>query len=137
MELLHITVNTGHARLSPRSEVGDEAIGLLIPLIERALSGQRVQIPAPEPCYLEARPKGRNLLAVLRDAANRPVITMAVGVENAEAIWRDLSGVPIAPPVPWCAVRLEAAVVFHLPMMRWIGDLERCLAWAWIVCATS
>lgn len=36
------------------------------------------------------------------------------------------------PPEPWVAVRIEVGAAVMPEAMAWTGDLERCLAWAWI-----
>lgn len=37
-----------------------------------------------------------------------------------------------APAPPWCAVRLYPALNLDLDAARWLGDLERIVAWGWI-----
>lgn len=36
------------------------------------------------------------------------------------------------PAEPWCAVALHPALAMHIDAAHWLGDLERCIAWAWI-----
>ena len=39
------------------------------------------------------------------------------------------------PPHPWLAVALHAPLIVHphsQQIMGWLGDAERCVAWAWI-----
>lgn len=44
--------------------------------------------------------------------------------------------VPLAevecPGEPWCAVRLEPGIALYPETAHWLGDFERCLAWAWL-----
>ena len=33
---------------------------------------------------------------------------------------------------PWCAVRLHAGLGLWPAAAHWLGDLKRCIAWAWL-----
>lgn len=72
-----------------------------------------------------------------------PLLTLGVCAETAEsaALWQALhreATLPLAtdparpPAAPWCAVRIELGALPYLETMAWVGDFERCLAWAWI-----
>lgn len=39
---------------------------------------------------------------------------------------------PPAPSVPWVAVRLHETATLWPEALSWLGDFERCLAWAWV-----
>lgn len=39
---------------------------------------------------------------------------------------------PAAPAVPWCAVKIYDTAALWPEAMSWLGDFERCLAWAWV-----
>ena len=56
-------------------------------------------------------------------------------------IWRTLHQVAALPCVtspdhqpraPWCGIVLEPALSRHPKAAKWLGDFERCLAWAWL-----
>lgn len=36
------------------------------------------------------------------------------------------------PPAPWLLAMLHMPIMQHPEMIGWLGDLERCIAWAWI-----
>lgn len=36
------------------------------------------------------------------------------------------------PPAPWCGVVLHIGAVLYPKTMKWLGDYERCMAWAWL-----
>jgi hypothetical protein len=36
------------------------------------------------------------------------------------------------PAGPWCAVRFELGLAMHQQAADWLGDFERCIAWAWL-----
>jgi len=54
--LRHVTLDTGHVRDSPRAEVAASVIAALQPLLERAIGGERVPLPAgvEPPCTITA-----------------------------------------------------------------------------------
>ena len=37
-----------------------------------------------------------------------------------------------APGTPWCAVALHPGFLEQHGASAWIGDFERCIAWAWL-----
>jgi hypothetical protein len=40
---------------------------------------------------------------------------------------------PVKPAsLPWCAVILTPNAARQIDQMDWLGDFERCLAWAWL-----
>jgi hypothetical protein len=41
------------------------------------------------------------------------------------------------PPEPWCAARIEVGSLAFPDEMLWLGDFERCLAWAWLELRSS
>ncbi len=145
--ILHITLNTGHARRSYRSEVGDDIIPQMHMLLARMLAGERARIPGvPDDMYLSGKADGAGLIATI--SANgqqgaRPIVTMGVSgqTDNTVHLWQSLHSdtqQPLitdpadVPPAPWCAARIEPAASSFVTALLWIGDLERCLAWAWL-----
>lgn len=143
----HVTLTTGHERESPRSEVAPGVLRLVGRLLERALTGEVVPLPerVQPACTLTATARGYALLATVHAGGDALVwIGVArVDDEDARGVWRELHeapGLPLpgitapdaSPPAPWCAVRLEAGVARHPAAAEWLGDFERCLAWAWL-----
>jgi hypothetical protein len=138
----HVTLDTGHVRRSPRSEVRDDIIELLDGWIGRMLAGEAV--PAGDiGIVLTAQARGRCLLIEVADARSLdPLATIGVGVHSrcGAPLWRELhaDARPTAtaaerpPPEPWVAARLRPDIVHHVGVADVLGDLERCLAWAWI-----
>jgi hypothetical protein len=148
--LAHITLTTGHARASPRSEVGDHIVSILQPILERALKGERVPVPGQPGFTLSGvRHLDCCILTVWASAPDTarpqsvPVVTsgVAAGEAGAQELWRlmhettDLGPATTpqeAPPAPWCADRIELGALRNPVAMSWTGDLARCLAWTWI-----
>lgn len=67
-------------------------------------------------------------------------MTFAVAPDGAPLAWRSLhrrpsrNGVPAPqePEAPWCAVLLHKTLPLGGDATLWLGDFERCVAWAWI-----
>lgn len=143
--LHHITIQTGHTRVSPREEVGAEAIAALRPLLSRG----RAPIPG-QPGYDLVRIDGPGYIGAVY-AGREPLVTFGVArtEAEAEAVWavlRDLSSpsiaavpvrMPTRPAAPWLGVVLHVGLHLgvndHVPALSWLGDLERCVAWTWIL----
>lgn len=158
-----ITLTTGHVRDSYRTEVGPGIVEALRPLIERALTGEHVQIPGVQPVHtitggahgrcvsltVWAPPLSPLAFPAARDVADRPVPIVEIGIAPhsrcGAVLWRSLhemgerfgGGVATdperCPPEPWVAALLYGPLAeIYLDSMEWLGDFERCLAWAWV-----
>jgi hypothetical protein len=154
----HVTLSTGHARDSSRAEVADATLKVLAPWLDRALEtgGRPVPLPVPSLASFSAVaiPQGRGGLVVTlygpagphipgRTApagqAGIPLVTFGIGLGPEESdIWEQMAeafGVAPGlefPPGPWCAAFLHAAAAAYPHSLTWLGDFERCVAWAWI-----
>jgi len=141
----HVTVTTGHCRDSLRGEVSDEAIvtcqGLLETVMER---GCCPLPPGVDPaCILEGTVDGRwARLQVVAQRTMMPILDLAIALHSRSGavLWRRLHEEhedlpaetdPEQPPVePWCAAMLLPGISLHPEAAAWLGDMERCLAWA-------
>lgn len=144
----HITLQTGHARDSFAGEVSQDALLLCKNLINKCLDrdGEKVAIPNFDGFYLAAgNVGGRTLLGSVWYGIKQPVplINFAIATKsrNAAIAWRELHNhstiLPVTdaknvPPVPWVAVSIEPDAAYYSDAIEWLGDFERCLAWAWI-----
>lgn len=135
--LQHVTLTTGDVRRSWRSEVHDGVVDTLRPLVARAVAGEAVLLPGPHSLTLTAEARGRSLLATIH-GAGAALVRMGVADRSTAGagLWRHLTGDTLPRPrTPWCAATLEPGLVLHPDMVQvaaLLGDLERCLAWAWI-----
>lgn len=154
--LAHLTLNNGHARQSPRSEVGEDTLALLTPLVA---AGGGV-LPAPFDTYhltvvREPEQPGRATFTVAALPEGNPLVTcFCCWQPQGEArFWafvgafidgqrRDFlagflpGGMPRRPQaVPWLAVLIWPGLALHPDAVGWLGDLERCVAWALIPAA--
>lgn len=137
----HVTLDTGHVRQSPRSEVSDDAVAMLQPLLERVLSGEHVPIAG---LTMNGTAEDGACIVTLSQTGV-PVVTIGIASHSrgGALLWPVLhQSSPLAaprtspeqiPPEPWCATRLQPGVVLiTLDELLMLGDIERCLAWAWI-----
>lgn len=150
MHIHHLTITTGHSRRSWRHEIDPEALRRCGEILARAIDGERPRLL--DGCSLQVTASGRCMIGTVwaphpAGGADVPVVTFGVAQHSrcGAGLWRMLtSGVPVtglaavragsaAPQEPWCAARLEpgCTLVDHA-VMEWIGDMERCIAWAWL-----
>jgi hypothetical protein len=71
-----------------------------------------------------------------------PLVTIAVAAKSkvSARLWSELQrpipgSSPAAgdpPRAPWVAARLYPTLALDPDAAVWLGDFERCLAWAWI-----
>jgi hypothetical protein len=127
--VIHITLDTGHERESPRSEVGDDVIRKLRPVILSALRGKRVAIPAsiePRSVLTGGTDDGCTIiLTISAEADDCPLASIGIAPQNATEesardVWRKLHALPMIPKrtrlnpnhvtprprAPWCGVRM-------------------------------
>lgn len=145
-QIAHVTLTTGHTRLSSRSEVSDEAIDACRCLLAACVLDGGAAIPHVGPYVLRVSGADtRCLTATVHRLTNDvlmaygpPLVTIGVAKHSrcGAALWARLGGAGDQPLTPWCAVRLEPALaaegVGDGAPVHWLGDFERCLAWAWI-----
>lgn len=126
--IAHLTLATGHMRASPRSEVGDDAIRALAPLMR----GGRHPVPGfPDHEAKVTTHEGALMATVFRGEI--PLVTFAVATDAASlaSIVRLLE-VTERLTIPACVVQLLPTAHLDPDAMHWLGDFERCLAWAWV-----
>jgi hypothetical protein len=145
--IAHITLTTGHIARQQRADVSDAALATLVPWLADALAtGQRTPLPwLPGGCSaLALQQDGALVVTVYGPDPNigKPVALATFGVaprsRSAPPLWDMLmrtqpyviAGLSM-PAAPWCAVVPYPVLVAHPDAIEWLGDLERCVAWAW------
>ena len=144
----HLTIDTGHQRDSYRAEVADEVVAMLRPLIVQAkLCLAPIPGSSPECTMLAWTDRARGLLCAVYGPPTIPTDGQSclltrfwVAPTSLAAVraWEGVvkSGFAAAdqqpPPAPWCAVALGSGLGLHPQAAHWLGDFERCIAWAWI-----
>jgi hypothetical protein len=138
----HITLTTGHTRDSFAGEISPEAIEVCTALIDQMIVGKRPPIPGFQSFRISGVSYGRCFVATVW-SGNEPIVTIGIANHSrcGAETWRALhksAALPCAtqsdeyPQAPWCAARLEPHCMFYPDAMNWLGDFERCLAWAFL-----
>jgi len=155
--IAHVTLSTGHLRRSPRSEVDDDTIAVLVHWLKNARAAwEPVPLPGEAFAGFAAKvfvehgamvctvygPAGRFPSLAGMEAAHDGVPLVTFGVaqrsRHSKALWDRLvqvSDQPTScamPDAPWCGVVLHPPLPAFPDAMDWLGDFERCIAWAWI-----
>ena len=151
VRMIHLTINTGHSRVSSRGEVFAEAIEALRPLV---IAGQGV-VPHLPPYKITITREPGCAVYTISHPEYGPLITGALCYqrERRDYAWQVIerlyldttevalkAGIPASdsimemPPCPasepWLAVVIiGAAYLTADTFLQWVGDLERCLAW--------
>jgi len=143
----HVTLTTGDSRRSERGEVAGIRLDGARALIARLGETPDSTVPiAEQPGYsVGGRGQGRCLVAtVWADGPTSEIIaSIGIAAHNrcGAVVWRALhqyGRLPVVtdpdsqPQPPWCAAALEIGILRHMDASEWLGDFERCLAWAWI-----
>ncbi|MGH8519851.1 MAG: hypothetical protein ACREU9_00095 [Gammaproteobacteria bacterium] len=148
MFIRHVTLTTGHVRDSLPGEVSEEAIAVCRGLIEAFIADpvRTAPIPGPPGYSLGGRAASKSCLAATVWAGGPPsvcVATIGVALHSrcGAGLWRELhrwGETPVVtdpercPPEPWVAAVLNTGIAAHMDATEWLGDFERCLAWAFL-----
>lgn len=149
MHIQHLTLATGHVTGIERGDVAGEALARMGPWLAAAVeSGESMPLP------VSALGAYSGLALVLDgalivtisgppiDGRTPPLVTLGVAKRSRHgaALWPLMTGgtTPPArpgiqrPAEPWCAVAIWPTAALYPEALEWLGDLERCIAWAWV-----
>lgn len=143
--LNHVTLSTGHTRRSPRAEVSDDTIRALAPWLQAAIE-HKDDYPLPGPLgalhgfVAQVSVERGALLCSIGQQQSGPLVTFGVAARSRQSgeLWAMMcaqfgaADALVAPSTPWCAVALHPAFMEQMGMSAWVGDFERCAAWAWL-----
>ncbi len=119
--LIHVTLNSGDTRISPRSEDYDDAIEMIKPIVAGGggeLAGIHILMEAAGIFTLGWQPGAPAVRCYLAKGPNA-------------ALWKQAGGEGSEPTGPWLAVRLlPDALQGTTDQIMMLGDAERCVAWA-------
>lgn len=136
--MLHLTLNTGHVRESPRSEVGDDVIDMLRPLV-RTTGGPLPHSPGYAAQITRAGRDAMYTISRVIDDEAAPLVTCGLAVDDPETVWHALvrctggrvqAEMPSA--TPWLGIVIHPVTLLAPAALSWLGDAERCIAWALI-----
>ena len=139
----HLTLTTGHASRVSDGDVSGETMARVRPWLEAMVeSGRPMPLPVSalaDDYSAHASAKDGALLVTVSGPTGLPMVTIGVAARSRHAVklWAELvalSGAadPGRPSAPWCAVVLWPDLSAHMDAAAWLGDLERCVAWAWV-----
>jgi hypothetical protein len=134
MTLHHVTIETGHSRISTRTEVKNDVIKILKDWIHQALDPHTITVEVPSdaspPYTAMALYTGRSLLIKIINPQNQLILSFIVSDRHDQRAWNlIMPETATVPPTPYCAVTLKPTLD---PALSWLGDFERCVAWAWL-----
>jgi hypothetical protein len=147
IHMIHLTITTGHSRYSPRDECDRRSLALCQDVLVPALvARQQAPLPHLAPYYLTGAADGGWLVATLwcdgPGIGRAPIATWWTAADAAASgMWdscvvRHCASVgrmqPRPDTTPWVAAWVEVGAALYPDAMAWVGDLERCLAWAWV-----
>lgn len=134
-QISHYTLNTGHGRLTDRSEVSEETIELLRPVV-RAGGGR---LPVGFRVVMSPGEAGGWLYTIYQREIPVATCGLARTEEQSREVWPylvDLAERMVlprpkrAPSVPWLSVVvLPTAGMIDRETLMATADLERCIAW--------
>lgn len=155
MYITHLTLNSGHTARTPRSDVSASVTKLLADWLPTAVnSGRSHALPVPELSHFSAQvfvqdgglvvtvsaPLGPHVPGQAHVGQTIPLVTFGVAQRSRQgaALWAMLLQAFGAKPglqepgAPWCAVAVHPSLGAFTGPVDWLGDFERCVAWAWI-----
>ncbi len=144
MYIHHITLTTGHSSRVGPGDITGETLARVRPWLA-AMIESRQRLPLPVTALADysahASADAGALVVTVSGPSGLPIVTMGVAARSRHAVklWDDLVALSKAPcgigrpSTPWCAVMLWPAIAAHIDAADWLGDLERCIAWSWVV----
>lgn len=145
--MIHYTLNTGHARTSPRSEVRGDVLAKMRPLtgpgshnlivFGKQFAGWVLVVPEMPAGLIATLYSGR--VPVLTLGVAGTAAEAAVAWPTLESLYLRLTELPVVRSADFAAPKRPETlpwlgVILDMPMLapEWAGDFERCLAWAWL-----
>ena len=155
MYINHITLASGHVARTDRSDVNSAVTQLLADWLPDTInSGKAHPLPVAELSQFSAQvfveggalvvtvsaPVGPHEQGKPHFGPVMPLITMGVAQRSRQGagLWSALTkafdtrpGLE-QPGTPWLAVAVHPSIAAYAGPVEWLGDFERCVAWAWI-----
>lgn len=141
MYIHHLTLATGHTTRIERGDVAGETLARVGPwLVALVESGEPAPLPVSDLAHYTAHASVQDGALLVTISGSAPLVTMGVAKRSRHgaALWPLMVGLPGTkaglerPGEPWCAVAIHPGVITHPDALAWLGDLERCIAWAWV-----
>lgn len=150
----HITLTSGHVRDSLSNEVSQVALEYYKQLIREITNPNEpdkyvaVFPEIPEYTINGALENGNLIATVWRNEVPIVTIGVAMGLSEGSDLWKIMHQDQIwpltlatredqCPTDPWCAAKIQPGLMLYPDAARWLGDFERCLAWAFLLTLNS
>jgi len=155
MHINHITLSTGHIARTSRADVAPAVTKLLAEWLPSTINtGKAHAFPAPDlshfcaQCFVQdgalvvtvSAPVGPHQQGKPHAGQTMPLVTFGVAQRSRQGapLW-DMLGRAFGckaglkqPDTPYCAVAVHPSIAIYAGPVEWLGDLEQCIAWAWI-----
>ena len=129
----YITKQSGHARASRRDEVGDDVIEALAPVLSEALASDAWADVCGSGWYMAACVDAGRLKFRLAVGIPAPLEAAPIRCAVWPANWSHAARLEVDLPTGAGADEKRAAAFAALGgRIHEAGDLERCVAWAWL-----
>lgn len=151
----HITLSTGHTARTQRSDVAQAVTELLSGWLSGIVdSGKIHTLPVQPLAHFGAQafvqdgalvvtvsaPIGPHQQGKPHTGKTMPLVTFGVATRSRQGgpLWSMLTSAFGAakglqqPGAPYCAVAIHPSIAAYNGPTDWLGDFERCVAWAWI-----
>jgi hypothetical protein len=141
LSLNHITLSTGDLARTPHSAVGSGTMEFMCSWLDKAIaSNSPVSLGVPSLSGFTAlvTAEENDLLVTLYGGELVPIVTFGCAPRSSSTLWSLLlnqGGILKSmsePEAPWCGVVLHSGTSIYTDHVHWLGDWERCVAWAWI-----
>ncbi len=155
MYINHITLSTGHIARTSREDVAPDVTKLLAGWLPDTISsGKAHPLPVAELSHISAHvfvqdgalvvtvsaPVGPHTQGKPHTGQAMPLVTFGVAQRSRQGapLWDMLIMAfgckpGLQPPdTPYCAVVVHPGIAVYAGPVEWLGDFERCCAWAWI-----
>ena len=138
--LIHRILETGDTRVSPRSEIGADVLAWLQPLIADALRTGECLLLLDSGWWMRCTTEGERLSAFLWLSRNTGESRLPVIPRNGAAPHVTLTVTPEVVGEERPILEVSAAGIAALSDAELVdqalteaGELERCIAWAWLI----
>lgn len=155
MYLNHITLSTGHNARTSRADVSPTVTQLLANWLPGIINSERAHaLLIPELSHFSVQafvqegglvvtvsaPVGPHQQGQPFAGKTMPLVTFGVAQRSRQGalLWDMLTSAfgSVAglqqPGTPWCAVAVHPSIAAYDGPVDWLGDFERCVAWAWL-----
>jgi hypothetical protein len=141
LSLNHITLSTGNLARTPHSALDSSTMEFMCSWLDKAIASKSpvsLGVPSLNGFTALATAEDNDLLVTLYGGELVPIVTFGCAPRSSSTLWSlllnqgGLLKSMSEPEAPWCGVVLHLGISIYTDHVHWLGDWERCVAWAWI-----